>query len=273
VSHVVVLSLRSAPGERLEVEGITPDRLAALGEREIASLPLYVGSRRAAVGDFFEVRGERSARVRVEGDLSRIDGLGAGTASGELLIDGPAGSRVAARMTGGWVDVRGNVADDAGMAMAGGALRVVGHAGDRVGAAAPGASKGMTGGEIVISGSAGSDAGARMRRGLIAITEEAGERTARDIIAGTVLVLGRIGAASGRGSKRGSLVACGGIEVPATYRYACTFRPPYVRLTMTYLRRRYGLTIEQGAVDGRYRRYCGDAVAPGKGEILELARE
>jgi hypothetical protein len=65
-------------------------------------------------------------------------------------------------------------------------------------------------------------------------------------------------------------VAAGGIPVPATYRYACVFEPPHVRLTMTYLRRRYGLAISDDVVTGRYRRYCGDAGAPNKGEILEL---
>ena len=54
-----------------------------------------------------------------------------------------------------------------------------------------------------------------------------------------------------------------------TYWYACTFRPPHVRLTMTYLRRRYGVAIDERVVGGRYRRYCGDAGNPGKGEILE----
>jgi formylmethanofuran dehydrogenase subunit C len=269
MSDVVTLSLRSELGEPVEVEHLTADHLASLSEQEIASLPVYAGARIAKVGDFFDVRGEHSARVRIEGDVTQVDGLGAGTAGGELLIDGNAGRRVAAKMTGGWVDVRGNAGDDAGLAMAGGALRVLGNAGDRVGGPTPGAAKGMLGGEILINGSAGVEAAARVRRGLIVIAGNAGDYAARDIIAGTLVVFGRIGAGPGRGSKRGSIVACGGIDVPATYRYACTFRPPHVRLTMTYLRRRYGLSIDQRALDGRYRRYCGDAGDPGRGEILE----
>jgi hypothetical protein len=43
-----------------------------------------------------------------------------------------------------------------------------------------------------------------------------------------------------------------------------------VRLLLTYLRRRYGLSGGDDALDRRFRRYCGDAGEPGKGEILVL---
>jgi len=38
---------------------------------------------------------------------------------------------------------------------------------------------------------------------------------------------------------------------------------------MTYLRRRYGLAIDDRVAGGRYRRHCGEAGAHGRGEILE----
>lgn len=268
MSDVVVLTLRSPLSQRVEVDQLTPSHVATLDESDIASLPAYLGRDAIKIGDLFDVRGGRSAKLRIEGDLADVHGLGAGTTSGELLIEGNAGHRVGAHMTGGWIDVRGNVGNEAGLAMSGGALRVVGDAGSRVGASTPGASKGMTGGEIVVDGNAGDDVAARVRRGLVVVTGTTGNCAAREMIAGTLVVLGRIGAGAGRGSKRGSIIACGGIDVPATYRYACTYRPPFVRVTMTYLRRRYGLTIEQGAIDGEYRRYCGDLGDPGKGEIL-----
>ena len=157
--------------------------------------------------------------------------------------------------------------------MRGGSLHVTGNAGDRLAAAAPDAAKGMSGGEVVVEGSAGSDAGARARRGLIVVCGDVGMHAARAIIAGSLIVLGRVGSDPGRRSKRGSLVAVGGVPVPSTYRYACTYRPPHVRLTMTYLRRRYGLAIDERIAGGRYRRYCGDAGDPGKGEILEWLSE
>jgi formylmethanofuran dehydrogenase subunit C len=270
VSDVVALTLRTVPGEPLDVDGLTADRVSSLSEREIAALPAWLGAREARLGDFFDVKGERSSRVRIAGELANVHGLASRTAGGELVIESDAGRRVAAGMTGGSVEVRGSAGDDAGLAMGGGALRIFGTAGDRLGAATPGASKGMTGGEIVVLGSAGADAGARARRGLIVVGGDVGGDAARAMIAGTLVVFGRTGPQPGRGSKRGSIVALGGIEVPLTYWYACTYEPPYVRLLLTYLRRRYGLAaIEDRMISGRYRRHCGDAGNPGRGEILE----
>lgn len=270
MSDIIKLTLRIAISQPVEIDGLTPDRTATLSERDIAAWPVLAGSRRAALGDFFNVQGEHSDRVRIEGDLRNVDGLGAGTASGELLVHGPVGRGVGAGMTGGWIDVRGDVGDEAGLGMQGGALRVTGDAGDRLGAAPAGASKGMTGGEIVVTGSAGAEAVARMRRGLVVVGGDAGADAARAIIAGTLVVFGRTGANPGRGSKRGSIVALGGIDVPSTYEYACTYQPTYVRMLLTYLHRRYGVASPDGALDGPYARYCGDAGAPGRGEILKF---
>ncbi len=271
-SGLMTLLLRAPLDSRLEVDGFAPDRLVGLEEREIAGLPVWLGSREARLGDFFDVRGGRADRVRVVGDVARIDGLGAGTAAGELIVEGHAGRRVGAGMTGGRIQVLGHVGDDAAIGMAGGVLHVTGNAGDRLAAALPGASKGMTGGEVILGGSAGTEAAARVRRGLVVVAGDCGQEAGRAMIAGTLVVLGRTGAHPGRGNKRGSIVAAGGIPVPATYRYACTFQPPHVRLTLTYLARRYGLDISDSMREGLYRRYCGDAGEPGKGEILELVR-
>ena len=271
MSDTVTLALRTPLDTALEVERVTADRFADLSERDIAALPVWVGARRAQLGEFFTVRGERSSRVRVEGSTARVHGLAAASAGGEMIIEGDTGHRVAAGMTGGLVEVRGNVEDEAGSAMSGGTLRVMGNARDRLGAAVAGASKGMTGGEIVVGGSAGAEAAARARRGLVVVAGDTGDQPARAMIAGTLVVLGRTGAQPGRGSKRGSIIAVGGIEVPITYWHACTYQPPHVRLTMTYLRRHYGLAIEDRVAGGAYRRYCGDAGDQGRGEILEWA--
>ena len=255
MSGVITLSPRTPLLEPIEAEGLAADRLAVLAEHEIASLPVWLGRRAARLGDFFRISGGRSSVVRVEGDVSKVRGLAAGMAGGEMIVEG-------------------NVGDDVACGMAGGVLRVTGNAGDRLAAAAPGASKGMTGGEVIIAGSAGAEAAARTRRGLVVIGGEAGPRAGRAMIAGSIVVLGRMGADAGSLNKRGSIVAAGGIvAVPKSYRYACTYRPPHIRLTMVYLRRRYGMAIDERLVAGTYRRYCGDAGDPGKGEILEWAAE
>ena len=96
-----------------------------------------------------------------------------------------------------------------------------------------------------------------------------GSAAGRHMIAGSLVVFGRIADGAGMGNKRGTLVAIGGITVPPGYAYACTFRPPHLLLTLRYLQRRFGLLVDERMLRGRYRRYCGDIGQPGKGEILE----
>jgi len=223
VNDAVVLTLATPPTHPLVADCIAADRFASLGTRDIGQLPVTHGGRRAQLGDFFTVTGERSATVRV--------------------------------------------------AMAGGRIDVHGSAGENAGGALPGAARGMTGGEIVIRGDAGAQAGAAARRGLIVVTGDAGPQAARGMIAGTVVVFGRAGPGAGRFLKRGSIVALGAIERPATFGYACTYRPPYVALLLRYLRARYGLAIADRQVTGRYERHAGDLAELGKGEILQWVAE
>lgn len=256
MSDTVTLSLAHPPEHALVADCITADRFAALATREIANLPVFHGGRPARLGDFFRVSGERSAAVRIAGNLSRIEGIGAGMGSGEIVIDGDVGR-------------------DVGLAMAGGRIDVRGAAGDNAGGARPGAARGMSGGEIFIRGAAGADAGARMRRGVVVVTGDAGPGAGRGMIAGTVVVFGTTGASAGRFLKRGTIVALGPIERPATYQYACTYRPPHVQLLLRYLRSRDGggLSVTDRQISGRYARYSGDLAELGQGEILQWVAE
>jgi len=107
-----------------------------------------------------------------------------------------------------------------------------------------------------------------MRRGLIAAAGGVGSYAGRGMIAGTLLALGPLGQLPGAGNKRGSIVAAGGVAVPASYRFACAYEPPHVRVLLTSLRRRFGFPCDPALLNGRFDRYCGDAGEPGKGELL-----
>jgi formylmethanofuran dehydrogenase subunit C len=292
MSDTVTLTLKDAIDGRVVADAILPDRFATLSTTEIAHLPIWLtrhtsppaladatgcdtdrGTRgpdqhSVELGDLFSVRGERSAVVRVQGNLTNVDGIGAAMAGGTISIDGNAGRELGRAMTGGTIAVHGNVGDDAGVAMAGGAVLIWGSAADRVGGALPGASRGMTGGEIFVRRNVGRDAGTGVRRGLIVVGGDAGDGTARAMIAGTVLVMGTAAGTVGLWNKRGTVVALGGATVPATYRYACTYRPPYLRLIFAYLRRAHGVPVDDRYINGQYARYCGDLSEIGKGELL-----
>jgi len=231
--------------------------VASRPKLEIASLRLWLGRDRIAVGELFAVKTTvtegAAAELRLEGDLAQANGIGAGMTGGKLTIDG-------------------SVGHDAGVGMSGGTLVIRGDAGDRLGGVSPGAARGMSGGEILVHGSVGREAAARMRRGLIIVGGHAGEDAGRAMIAGSLVVLGDIAGQPGRGSKRGSIVACGAVTIPATYRYACTYNPPHLRVTFLHVKRQHGFAIGDALLDSAFRRHCGDAGEPGKGEILERVR-
>jgi formylmethanofuran dehydrogenase subunit C len=228
---------------------------SALSAADIARRPVFLSpGGTVPLGDLFEVTGSPAGRIRFEGDLSNAGRVGAGLAEGEVVVEGDVGREAGLGMSGGSIDVRGN-------------------AGLRAGAAAAEARRGMTGGELIVRGSVAEEAGSRMRRGLMAVGGNAGAQAGVGMIAGTVVVLGDPGPSAGLWSKRGSIVALGTVAIPSTYRYACTYRPIHLRLTLGRLRRRYELPIEEHHLSGLFRRYSGDLADLGKGEILAWTAE
>jgi formylmethanofuran dehydrogenase subunit C len=273
VSGETILTLRGPLERTLDAECIAPNRFAGLSELELGRLPVWQGRQQMELGDFFHIRGAGCEYIRITGEAKRVDGIGTGMTSGQIVVDTNAGRYVGAGMSGGLIEIRNNVGDSAGMNMLGGALVIGGNAGAQVGGAGPGAARGMVGGEILVRGSAGPEAGAFMRRGIVAIGGNAGDGAGRGMIAGTVIVLGKAAGDVAQFNKRGTVAVMGPVEVPCTYRYACTYRPPHVGLMLTYLRRRHRMLVDERYITGRYRRYSGDITELGKGELLRWVAE
>lgn len=226
-----------------------------LGPAELSRRPVRLeGGASVPLGELFDLTGSPAARIRFQGDLARADRLAAGLTEGQVVVEG-------------------DIGDDLGMGMAGGSVELHGSAGARAGGAAGDARRGMTGGELIIRGDAGPEPGTRMRRGLLVVTGDVAGQAGPGMIAGSVIVFGNPGPAPGRWSKRGSIVALGPIAIPPTYRYACTYQPDHLRLTLLRLRARYGVAVEERYVSGLYRRYSGDLADLGKGEILAWTAE
>jgi formylmethanofuran dehydrogenase subunit C len=253
----------------LEAECVAPDRLATLTAAEVAALPVQRGNAAAALGDFFTVTGDPSdGEVTVEGDCRRVKWLGTQMAGGRLTVQSSAGMHVGSEMTGGALEVFGDVDDWAGAEMRGGRIHIHGSVGAHAGAAYPGSRRGMRGGELLIDGDAGDELGAAMRRGLIAVGGRTGSFAGAAMIAGTLVHFGAVGANAGAGMKRGSIMLFGGPpELLPTFRYDCTDRPVFVELYLRHLRAA-GLAVPSAVRDGTFRRYRGDLVALGQGEVL-----
>jgi formylmethanofuran dehydrogenase subunit C len=263
----LTLTLREPPAVPLETEGLAPDSLAGRGRGEIEALTVWHGNRRARLGDFFTVSGDGDGELRVEGDVRRVKFLGAGMTGGRLIVAGDAGMHTGAAMTGGELVVEGDVSDLAGTAMRGGRLVVRGSAGHQLGGAYPGERAGMRGGEILVHGDAGDQVGAGLRRGLIAVAGRMGDAAGLRMLAGTIVALGGLGAHPGAAMRRGTIVAMSQVTLLPTFSFACTYRPPFLRLYLRRLRE-LGLPLTDEQIDGRYARWAGDGLELRRGEIL-----
>lgn len=253
----------------VEAECITPDNLAGKSVSEIGSLLVQHGNAALPLGEFFSIEGAADDdQIVIEGDCSRVKLLGAGMTRGRLIVQGNAGMHLGAEMKGGEIHVHGSAGDWVGAEMKGGRIHIRGDAGHLVGAAYRGSRLGMRGGAILIDGKAGNEVGATMRRGLIAIGGACGDFAGVSLIAGSIFLLGPCGARPGAGMKRGTLAFFDAAPpLLHSFRYACTYRPVFMALYLRQLRA-WGFAIDERYLAGSWRRYCGDLVALGKGEIL-----
>lgn len=262
------LTFQSATPIPIEVMGLTPENLAGKSADEVARVPLQHGNVRVAVGEFFAVAGSADdGEMRIEGDCAQVKYLGAGMRSGRITVQGDVGMHLGAGMLGGEIRLHGRAGDWLGAEMRGGLIHVRGDAGHWVGAAYPGSRAGMRGGAILVQGRVGDEAGSTLRRGFIAVGS-AGDFTGASMIAGTVFVFGPAGIRAGAGMKRGTIAFFG--SLPAllpTFRFCCLYQPVFMQLYLRQLQA-WGYPVRENHLRGSYRRYGGDLVALGEGEVL-----
>lgn len=266
----VTLSLKEPTTIPIEASNVSPDKFVGLTRGEIAQLPVLYGRRELALGDLFEIDGQGSDHIVLEGDLSHTKHLGHAMSRGRITIKGNAGMHLGAHMSGGEIILHGDAGAWAGAQMSGGLVRIHGSAGPMLGAVYTGEKLGMRGGAIIVDGSAGPRAAERMRRGIIVVQGDMGDFAGARMIAGSLLTFGRLGARPGAGMKRGTLLALEGLldGLLPTFRYSYTRDGPiFVRYYLRRLRA-WGLPVSEEHIEGTYHRYTGDATALGKGEVL-----
>lgn len=274
-----MLSLTLRPCDNripIEADVVTPDQVVSLSLEEVRRLPVFQGNHQATLGEFFDVAGDASdGAIQIHGDCSTVKWIGTKMTSGRITIEGDVGMHLGSEMSGGSIEVLGNAGDWVGGEMKGGRILVRGNAGHLAGGAYRGSKVGMTGGEILIGGSVGNEVGGSMRRGLIAVGGACGDFVGVGMRAGTVLVYGEPGIRAGAGMKRGTIGLFGlnGREpdLLPTFRYACDYAPSILGVLVRHLRAA-GFPVPESAFEVRtVRRYCGDYLESGKGEILAWA--
>lgn len=161
MNRPVILQARPCiSGIVVDANALSPDRLAGLSQAEVASLPLQQGECSIAVDDLFEVIGDGSEEIILEGDLSRVEGIGREMTRGKITIRGNAGSHLGAGMREGVILVDGNAGARAGERMRRGLIVVQGDLAEFAGAD-------MIAGSIIVLGRLGPQPGAGMKRGTI----------------------------------------------------------------------------------------------------------
>jgi len=263
------LALRRAPTLRVDGRLLSPAHLRHLGADDVRRVALASGRDRIELGEWFDVApGDDGADVlRLEGDLSRFDAIGAGLREGTLHVRGNVGDAAGLGMTGGRLAIAGDARDLAGCAMRGGWLEIGGDVGDLAASALPGDMDGMVGGTLAVRGRAGARLGDRMRRGTVVIHGEVGDFAASRMVAGTLALGGACGAMPGWGMRRGSVVFAGTAPPAApTFVDVRSDAGVFWQLLARDLAR-FGPPFDDLA-RRRMTRLAGDLAVQGKGELL-----
>jgi formylmethanofuran dehydrogenase subunit C len=263
------LTLRSPSPIPLDLEGITPQRIAGLTAVEVAKLPVFHGNRMEPLGEFFDVVPNSQltrADLHFAGDTRNVKGIGAKMTAGFIYVENDVGMHAGAMMSGGRLIIDSDASDWLGAEMKGGYIEVRGAAGNQVGAAYRGSRRGMTGGTILLRCSAGDELGLLMRRGLIIVERGCGEFACASMIAGTVALLGEVGGRLGAGMKRGTIITNHEPDLHRSFRFACEYQPSFVPLLNAKLRQ---FDVQETISTSKpVRCFRGDLLNGGRGEVL-----
>lgn len=269
----LTFEMHTATSIPLEADSIQMETVRGQSADEVAKTLVQFGNRQIPIGEFFRVFGSavNDATIIWQGDCSKVKLIGARLNGGKVIVEGNAGMHLGAEMRQGEIVVHGNAADWVGAEMRGGRIHIHGNAGHLVGAVYRGGRRGMTGGEILVDGDIGHEAGHSMRRGLIAAGGKIGDFAGVSMIAGTIVAFGKPGTRAGAGMKRGTIALLGRhpVDILPSFKSGGTIRSPIMRILFHYLRS-FGCPLPDGLHDLVVRRYWGDQLELGKGELLVL---
>lgn len=267
----LTFTLRQRPAQPVDLTPLTPHRLQELKPKAIAAMTLASGNRILRFDELFDIAGNDPNDIRIEGSCDRLENIGCRMEGGRITVTGDAGNHLGRQMHGGEIHVQGSVGHWMAAEMRNGRIEVAGNAGDFIGAALPGERKGMYGGVVFVRGNAGHRIGDHMRRGVIYIKGNAGDYCGARMGGGNIIVLGKAGAFTGSGMKRGTLLLSQApIQLPVTFNDSGVYELLFLRLLFQELMQlQLDEQISQVAsAFRRVRRYAGDLGGGGKGEVL-----
>ena len=259
--------LKANPGERLNIAGLTPSKLAKLSSSEFARLKIGMGKASINVGDAFDVSGTAGDTITIEGTGAPLDFAGAGLDGGTLRINGDVGPYAGRKMSGGTLEISGNAGNYLGSGMSGGTIHVKGSGGDNLGGVLSGDRFGMAGGTIVVGGNIGVRAGDKMRRGTVIVKGKTGDGAGTRMMGGTIWAEGGFGPAPGFMMRRGSLIGPSVERLLPTFADCGVHDLLIVRILARHLKQALG-PLAPPPMPFNVRKIAGDMAIIGKGEIL-----
>src|ERR1700733_10141573 len=104
----ITLTLKQHPTIPLEAEALSPDVMAGLSHDSVRALPVYLGKHKCRLDEFFDIEGEKSDELHINGDARQVKWIGRGMTRGRIQITGNAGMHLGAYMKGGVIEASGN---------------------------------------------------------------------------------------------------------------------------------------------------------------------
>lgn len=269
----LTLTLIHPDSVRIDLAGITPDRVGKLEVSALQKLRIPVGGRATELGEVFRVVDGGRDLLQFNGDLSYCDRVGGGMRSGRLRVVGNCGDQLAAEMLGGHLHVIGNAGSHAGGSLLGGEVRIEGNVGNYAAAALPGGTRGMSGGSLVVLGHCGDWLSYRMRRGTVVVRGLVGQVCATAMIAGTIVVGDRIELPFGCEMQRGSLVVLNPTDrirkdTPPGFTGLQECELSFLPLLLRAVARHLPDWNFDSWASAKYLRSIGDRAADGQGELI-----
>ena len=259
----------------LNVDRVLPENVIVKGCHRI---PVEEGNCVGQLSDYFEIEGTATEdeTIRFSGDLMNVYGIGRAMSGGTIEVKGDVGPFVGRAMSGGKIVVDGNTDDYLGAEMTGGQIVVRGDARNYVGANPPGGKYGMNRGTIFISGNAGQSLGRRMRRGTVVVQGTAGALCGWEMMAGTILVFGSVGHHVGLDMKRGTIIlpseSAGSFEAITSFVEGSTSHSQTIAMIGAWLKQSEielpEDMIDQCLLKPKFLQWHGDINEGGRGEIF-----
>ena len=205
MTHPLTLTQRFVPQQRVDCSPLTPTVLAGKSARKSQSLQLQSGNRKLPAGELFKLSGDDR---RTSSSSAKAISLNASAHvwRRHVRVQGDCGAYVGLQMRGGEIHVSGSAGAFAACQMRGGLLRIEHDAENFSGAALPGenaawpvaASSSKATLEIAAVTACGADKSL--------IEGHAADYCAARMLAGTIAVMGSVGAHLGFAMQRGTVL-------------------------------------------------------------------